>query len=577
MRTSSQLAQSPLWRIAPDTLNFDQRIALTYERVKSIVKTYRLTREDLVTVSPRYWEFQYDCSAGTLVTIHYNLCGGTLSMYAGEREDVAQVLEKLLSFELSGQYCLTELGHGIDVRNMETTATLLPSGEFDLHTPTPAAAKYMPPTAPCGTPVVSVVFARLIVNEQDHGIKPFLVYLSDGVRMNPGISCKILPPRGGSRPIKHALTYFNHVRLPAEALLGSPDKPTDVRAAFFTTIYRILVGALSMGALCLSVMRMSSYIGGQYSLRRKVTDTVTGRPRPIIAFSTQYQPVLTALSQTFVMEKLANHCHELFITKTELYEKHFIAAVFKTTISRFAQAIPLILSERCGVQGLYEANQLSVLHADIRGAVIAEGDVLAISIREPFRPLCILGPLLMCLWSGFAIEVLLGTRVPPKHDDVNSLLSRHEISVIKNLQDNLLSTVSSSRDPTIAGRLLPACQPLLEAIGHRMAYEVAVKAGLDQEIIDLFLASVIKLDQAWYSENAGITRDQQSKMEADAAERLLPRLDEFLEALNTKEFITAPIASDESWNQFVDSLETLDHFSHGRSPVSELARVSAHL
>ncbi|KAH9477756.1 Peroxisomal acyl-coenzyme A oxidase 3 [Psilocybe cubensis] len=565
MRTSTQLAQSPLWRISPDTLNFDQRIALTYARVKSIVKTYRLTRHDLATVSPRYWEFHsdpimmMDCSAGTLVTIHYNLCGGTLSMYAGDREDVAQILEKLLSFELSGQYCLTELGHGIDVRNMETTATLLPSGEFDLHTPTPAAAKYMPPTAPCGTPVVSVVFARLIVNDEDHGIKPFIVYLSDGVRMNPGISCKILPPRGGSRPIKHALTYFNHVRLPAAALLGNLDKPTDVRAAFFTTIYRIVVGALSMGALCLSVMRMSSYIGGKYSLRRTVIDPVTGLPRPIIAFSTQSQPVLTALSQTFVMEKMAKHCHGLFTAKTELYEKHFIAAVFKTTISRFAQSIPLILSERCGVQGLYEANQLSVLHSDIRGAVIAEGDVLAISIR-------------------FAIEVLLGTRTPPKHDDANSLLSRHEISLIKNLQDNLLSTVSSSRDPKIAGRLLPACQPLLEAIGHRMAYEIAVKEGIDKDILELFLASVIKLDQAWYSENAGITRDQQNKMEADAAERLLPRLEDFIEALDTKEYITAPIVSDESWNQFVDSLETLDHFSHGRSAqVSDFSRVSAHL
>lgn len=42
---------------------------------------------------------------------------------------------------LRGQYCLTEIGHGLDAINMETTATLLESGEFDLHTPTEAAAK----------------------------------------------------------------------------------------------------------------------------------------------------------------------------------------------------------------------------------------------------------------------------------------------------------------------------------------------------------------------------------------------------------------------------------------------------
>ena len=41
----------------------------------------------------------------------------------------------------SGQFMLTELGHGLDIANMETKATRLPSGEFLLHSPTPSAAK----------------------------------------------------------------------------------------------------------------------------------------------------------------------------------------------------------------------------------------------------------------------------------------------------------------------------------------------------------------------------------------------------------------------------------------------------
>ena len=39
------------------------------------------------------------------------------------------------------QFLLSEVGHGLDAPNLETTATLLPNGEFDLHTPRPAAAK----------------------------------------------------------------------------------------------------------------------------------------------------------------------------------------------------------------------------------------------------------------------------------------------------------------------------------------------------------------------------------------------------------------------------------------------------
>lgn len=52
------------------------------------------------------------------------------------------------------------------------------------------AARYMPPTGPCGIPCVAVVYAKLIVRERNHGIKPFVVWLSDGEYMNPGITAK---------------------------------------------------------------------------------------------------------------------------------------------------------------------------------------------------------------------------------------------------------------------------------------------------------------------------------------------------------------------------------------------------
>lgn len=41
----------------------------------------------------------------------------------------------------SGQFMLTEVGHGLNARNLETTATMLPNGGFELHTPHERAAK----------------------------------------------------------------------------------------------------------------------------------------------------------------------------------------------------------------------------------------------------------------------------------------------------------------------------------------------------------------------------------------------------------------------------------------------------
>lgn len=123
--------------------------------------------------------------------------------------DQSHLSRLLTAFHPSGQFLLTELGHGLDVANMETTATMLPSGEFILHSPTPSSAKYvhilsclvsmivtasscrfMPPTVPAGLPCVGVVFARLIVNGEDRGHRPFVVPLNDGKQMCAGVESK---------------------------------------------------------------------------------------------------------------------------------------------------------------------------------------------------------------------------------------------------------------------------------------------------------------------------------------------------------------------------------------------------
>ena len=50
-------------------------------------------------------------------------------------------LERELTQSGSGTYFLSEFHHGLDVINLETTATLKSDGSFDLHTPHKGAAK----------------------------------------------------------------------------------------------------------------------------------------------------------------------------------------------------------------------------------------------------------------------------------------------------------------------------------------------------------------------------------------------------------------------------------------------------
>lgn len=49
----------------------------------------------------------------------------------------------------------------------------------------------MPPTMPlAGLPRVAVVFAKLLVGEEDRGLRPFLVALGNGKEMCSGVSSK---------------------------------------------------------------------------------------------------------------------------------------------------------------------------------------------------------------------------------------------------------------------------------------------------------------------------------------------------------------------------------------------------
>ena len=160
----------------------------------------------------------------------------------------------------------------------------------------------------------------------------------------------------------HALTYFNHVRLAPTALLGDQLRAKDPRAAFFFNISRVIVGSLSMGALAIPCMRISAYAAGRYSLRRTVTDPLMGKPRQIATFSSQYLPLMTAISQFFVSQSFSRKAHQLFVSLPTTAQKHFIAAAFKTAVVKHAHDLTRILADRCGAQGMFEVNQIAVLH-----------------------------------------------------------------------------------------------------------------------------------------------------------------------------------------------------------------------
>ncbi|KAJ5871442.1 Acyl-CoA dehydrogenase/oxidase [Penicillium soppii] len=106
-----------------------------------------MTVKDVLYLTPKFCKLHseplvaVDGAAFTLLTIQCNLFVGTLAPFALKRPELQPILQSALRFDISAQFMLTEVNHGLDARNIQTTATILADGDIDLHTPTPNDAK----------------------------------------------------------------------------------------------------------------------------------------------------------------------------------------------------------------------------------------------------------------------------------------------------------------------------------------------------------------------------------------------------------------------------------------------------
>ncbi|OQD95975.1 hypothetical protein PENVUL_c100G04078 [Penicillium vulpinum] len=519
----TDLALSPLYKPAPRTFSLQECTRLSYQRAKAFSHAYGLTIQDVLQLTPKFFKMHMhdiavlDGGAFTLLTIQCNLFVGTVAPFATNRPELQTIMQAALKFDISAQFMLTEVNHGLDARNIQTTATILSNGDIDLHTPSPNDAKVMPPTTPrSGIPIIAVVMARLINEEKDCcGIRPFLVQIGDGKEMCKGVISKALPMRGGTRPVDHALTYFNHVRLPKSALLGKLEETKPEREAFLSTIHRVAVGTLALSGAAIPCLKVAVFNAYRFSCNRIVSGQ-DAKPMAVIGFRTQHLPILHGVAQYSVLEPFFLSAIEAFRDKgIDPRVRHGIATVFK-------------------------AAALSHFDKKIRGVSTAEGDIRVLAIR-------------------LASELLIGRYQMPPPKDPNSPISRHETSLISEGKALLQQSAKGMhRSERFNRDILPLALPLVEAIGYRMAFEAAKEANIDSKLLDMYEIGVIKEDPAWYAEQGGLDREIQREMESQAADALLPDLKDIMRDSGLQAYSNAPMTSKGLWDEFVAGLETFE-------------------
>ncbi|KAK0485502.1 hypothetical protein EDD18DRAFT_1195801 [Armillaria luteobubalina] len=190
-------------------------------------------------------------------------------MYCFGRNDLRGIIDDMMAYKVYkalGLFPFSEVGHGLDIANLCTTATLFPGGGFELHTTCLVAARY--------------TCRRLPVLG-----KPAFGIINDGKDI-------VLPGRNGSFPFNHTITMFHRVQLPLSALLGELDNSVDIRLS----LWHVGVGAISLSAIAITCLKVASTNVYRYSLSCHVG---VPPPIPIISFRTQQIPIFTAVAQVY--------------------------------------------------------------------------------------------------------------------------------------------------------------------------------------------------------------------------------------------------------------------------------------
>ena len=326
---------------------------------------------------------------------------------------------------------------------------------------------------------------------------------------------------------------------------------------------------MCVAAPLVSGLKASAYITGQYSLHRTVTGPANTQT-PIISFRTQQWPVAEAAAAGLVYEEFFTTAIELaFREASDSRVRHALISITKATIVRHVQRCLSGLAERLGAQGtleqnyiprlevnvsvkpiIYVYNFLIVFQNDTKGIVIAEGDLV---------PLC----------NKVFSELLQGQYSVPIPVPEESLLAQHASSLLAECTE-ALSQLGGTRSQQFMSVILPQAQPVVEAIGHAIAYSAAVKANLPKPILDVYESSVIRQDPAWYSEH-GMPRSAQRIRENKAVSSLIPELPKYLSALEIENYVMAPVISDSRWKAYLSWLIVYN----GSASPSELVSCSA--
>lgn len=456
-----------------------------------------------------------DHSLDIKMGVHYGLFGGTITLM-GDDEQCAKWTPKIESCQMLGSFSMTELGHGSNVKGIQTTAEYdIPSQTFIVNTPCEEAQKYWIGGA-FQSARWTALFAQLYVKGVCHGIHPFLVRIrNENGTSVPGVMLADCGAKNGLNGVDNGRIWFSNLRVPLSHLLRrhsrvsldgtftSDFKSNDER--FGASLASLSGGRVSVCSASLVQAKLSLTIAIRYGLSRKAFGVPGQEETRLMDYPAYQARLIPPLAKTFVMLLVVNRLKAKWHRQELGSELHVWTSGFKALISWHSLHTLQEAREACGGQGYKAENRIGPIKSSHDIALTYEGDnhILLQAVAKT-------------VFAEFMKSIESSSKFHGHFSYLNDVeaLKNAELSAMDARSKAFAETVMRRREAALFARLaeelrkrMKAGMTTLDAFNHcAVLAEEAGRAHTELLITELFHLTLDELQQRGETELVGLLR-----------------------------------------------------------------------
>ncbi|KAM0915873.1 hypothetical protein ACQ4PT_010532 [Festuca glaucescens] len=314
--------------------------------------------------------------------------GGGAIKFLGTKRHHDKWLLDTENYVIKGCFAMTELGHGSNVRGIETIATYdSQTREIVINTPCESAQKYWIGGA-ANHATHTIVFAQLHINGRNEGVHAFVAQIRDQDEIVlPNIHIADCGHKIGLNGVDNGRIWFNNIRVPQENLLdlvadvlpdgqyvSTIDDPDQRFAAFLSPL---TLGRVNIAVSSVYISKAGLAIAVRYALsRRAFSITPDGPEMLLLDYPSHQRRLLPLLAKACMMSSAGNFMKNMYVKRTPEVSKaiHVYSSALKATLTWQNMTTLQECREACGGQGLKTDNRVGIFKAEFDVQSTFEGD-----------------------------------------------------------------------------------------------------------------------------------------------------------------------------------------------------------